>query len=78
MKDEILEKLRERRQDVIAYGGYLPGSTQVQIFDRVIRRLEQNRLTDHDANMIEVILGYQYKEETPISIEQDIPATSWN
>jgi hypothetical protein len=68
MKDEILEKLKERRSDVIAYGGYLPSSQQVQIFDRLIRRLKVDELTDDDANLVEIILNYQYTDV----IEEDI------
>jgi hypothetical protein len=74
-KTEILAKLQERRQDVMAYGGYLPGSPEIKIFDRLIRRLEKNELTDQDANLIEVILNFQWTDEITeeVDVGQDTP-----
>lgn len=67
MKAEILKKLKERRSDVIAYGGYLPGSPQIRIFDRLISRLERDELTKHDVDLIEIIINYQMEDEIPDS-----------
>ena len=74
-KTEILAKLQERRQDVMAYGAYRPGSPEIKICDRLIRSIETNELTEQDVNLIEVILNFQWTDEITeeVDVGQDTP-----